>query len=223
MKLTCLGSGSSGNCYLLESGGELLIIDAGVKFKTLLANSRLTSFSRVAGVLITHEHKDHSLAAGELIKAGIVVLSPLNIKPRCKYRLGGWDIMPFECRHDVVNFGYVIRSDGKTLVYATDTVTLPPIAKADYWLVECNYTQAAWENSLMKDDARLSYLGRVQSSHMGLEYLNGYFTALKAPQRAIIACHLSEHGNADTEAIRATLGRYTDSIDIAATGKEWEL
>ena len=28
MILRCLGSGSSGNCYLLDSGNEVLILDA---------------------------------------------------------------------------------------------------------------------------------------------------------------------------------------------------
>lgn len=223
MRLTCLGSGSSGNCYLLESNGELLILDAGIKFKTLLSSKRLTSFGKVAGAVVTHEHKDHSLCVEELERAGVTVLTPRNVKPRCKYRLGGFDILPFECKHDAVNYGYLIRAENKTLVYATDTATLPKIDKADCWLVECNYSQGAWEDSLMQEDARLSYLGRVQSSHMSLEYLDSYFAALKARQKAIIACHLSEHGNADTEAIRATLGQHTDYIDIAAVGKEWEL
>lgn len=223
MKLTCLGSGSTGNCYLLtDFSGEVLILDAGVKFKAIQASKRLASFSRVAGAVVTHEHKDHSLCAEDLRRAGITVLSPRNVKPVKKYRLGSFDIMPFVCKHDVINYGFIVRAGGKTLAYATDTAALPPI-KADYWLVECNYTEEAWENSLKREDARLSYLGRVRESHMSIEYLDEYFAALKAPQKAIIACHLSEHGNADTEAIRATLGRYAALTDISAAGKEWTL
>lgn len=223
MRLTCLGSGSAGNCYLLtNAAGEILILDAGVKFKVLLASKRVTSFGSVPGALVTHTHKDHSLCAEELRRAGVTVLSPANVCPRQMYRLGGFDVIPFVCVHDVTNYGYLLRCEGKTLVYATDTAALPPIM-ADYWLVECNYTQAAWEDSLMRDDARLCYLGRVKESHMSLEYLIEYFAAYKAPQKAIIACHLSEHGNADTEAIRAALGPYTPLMDIAAAGKEWDL
>ena len=33
MKLKCLGSGSSGNCYILESDTEALIIEAGLPLK----------------------------------------------------------------------------------------------------------------------------------------------------------------------------------------------
>ena len=36
MKLKCLGSGSSGNCYLLIAGnGETLIIDPGLQIKEI--------------------------------------------------------------------------------------------------------------------------------------------------------------------------------------------
>ena len=31
MKLKCLGSGSSGNCYLLSTETETLILDCGIK------------------------------------------------------------------------------------------------------------------------------------------------------------------------------------------------
>lgn len=31
MVLHCLGSGSSGNCYLLDSGNEVLVLDCGGK------------------------------------------------------------------------------------------------------------------------------------------------------------------------------------------------
>ena len=35
MKLKCLGSGSSGNCYILENDSEALIIEAGIPFMTV--------------------------------------------------------------------------------------------------------------------------------------------------------------------------------------------
>lgn len=55
MNLTIVGSGSSGNCYILENDNEALIIEAGVKF-TEIKKVLNFSLSKVRGVLISHEH-----------------------------------------------------------------------------------------------------------------------------------------------------------------------
>ena len=34
-ELICLGSGSSGNCYLLKHDGKTLILDAGVRWREI--------------------------------------------------------------------------------------------------------------------------------------------------------------------------------------------
>ena len=224
MQLTCLGSGSSGNCFLLEDDGEILILDAGVKFKQLLTCKRLTSFSRVAGALITHEHKDHSLCVPQLVKAGVEVYSPNNLVTRYKYKVGRYAVMPFLCYHDVVNYGYVIRCpSGATVVYATDTAALPLIKHVDVWIVECNYTGRLWAENVSKTDRMFEYFGRVKECHMGLETLQGYFKSLQTPTAAIFLTHLSESGNADPKEMLRAMDPYADTVAIATRGKEWTL
>ncbi len=224
MRLICLGSGSSGNCFLLDSGGELLILDAGVPFKKLLHCKQLKSFSRVSGAVITHEHKDHSLSVPDLYKSGIEVFSPLNLKAGKKYRIGKFDVLPFLCVHDVETFGYIIRcATGETLAYATDTAALPPLKGVDYFVVECNYSEKLWQENVAKATMGFRYFGRVKECHMGLETLTGYFDALKVPAKAIILCHLSENGNADNESFKAAMAPYAALTDVAAANKEWEL
>lgn len=53
MKLKIIGSGSSGNCYILESDTEALIIEAGLPFlevkKALNFNVR-----KIVGVVASH-------------------------------------------------------------------------------------------------------------------------------------------------------------------------
>ena len=59
MNLKVLGSGSSGNCYLIEANdNEKLILDAGVKFKIVQKELNF-NFNGIKAVLITHEHMDH--------------------------------------------------------------------------------------------------------------------------------------------------------------------
>ena len=75
MKLKVLGSGSSGNCYILESDTEALIIEAGVRFKDVKVALDF-NVSKIMGVVISHSHGDHAKYVSEYEKAGISVFKP---------------------------------------------------------------------------------------------------------------------------------------------------
>lgn len=56
MKLTCLGSSSAGNCYLLQAdSGETLIIDCGIPIKAIKKGLDW-NIRRIKGVIISHTH-----------------------------------------------------------------------------------------------------------------------------------------------------------------------
>jgi phosphoribosyl 1,2-cyclic phosphodiesterase len=62
MKLTVLGSGSTGNAVLIVAGNTRVLVDAGLSAKEI--TRRLTLVGEdvhgLDGVLVTHEHGDHS-------------------------------------------------------------------------------------------------------------------------------------------------------------------
>ena len=62
MKLTVLGSGSTGNAIFIVAGDTRVLVDAGLSAKEI--TRRLAQVGedvqRVDGILITHEHGDHS-------------------------------------------------------------------------------------------------------------------------------------------------------------------
>ena len=68
MKFSVLGSGSKGNCTLIESGSTRILIDAGFSGKEI--NRRLALIDRspqdLNAILITHEHGDHVGGVGVL-------------------------------------------------------------------------------------------------------------------------------------------------------------
>ena len=70
MKFSVLGSGSKGNCTLVQSGSTRVLIDNGFSGKELLA--RLHQIGVVAETLtalvITHEHADHIKGVGVLAR-----------------------------------------------------------------------------------------------------------------------------------------------------------
>ena len=68
LKFLSLSSGSSGNCYYLESGGEAILVDLGMgirRFKKYFADYGL-SFSRLKAIFVTHDHADHVQSVGRL-------------------------------------------------------------------------------------------------------------------------------------------------------------
>jgi len=61
MKLTVLGSGSTGNAVLIVAGDTRVLVDAGLSAKELARRLALVGedIHRLDGVLVTHEHGDH--------------------------------------------------------------------------------------------------------------------------------------------------------------------
>lgn len=56
MKLKCISTGSSGNCYLLQAGsGETLIIDCGIGIKEIKKGLNW-DIRGIKGVIISHAH-----------------------------------------------------------------------------------------------------------------------------------------------------------------------
>lgn len=68
VQFTILGSGSNGNCAYLEYGNTRLLIDAGFSAKQI--RERLAQIGRapesLSGILLTHEHTDHTNGLGTL-------------------------------------------------------------------------------------------------------------------------------------------------------------
>ena len=66
--LYVLGSGSKGNCCVVESEGVALLIDAGFSAREIERRAEIVGFelSRLIGIAITHEHGDHSRGAPRL-------------------------------------------------------------------------------------------------------------------------------------------------------------
>ena len=62
MKLTVLGSGSSGNAILIAAGNTRVLVDAGLSAKEIVRRFTLMGedAQRLDGILVTHEHGDHA-------------------------------------------------------------------------------------------------------------------------------------------------------------------
>src|SRR5215510_1350754 len=70
MKLSVLGSGSTGNAVLLVANGTRVLVDAGLSSREIAR--RMSSLredpNALDGILITHEHGDHAGGLRVLMK-----------------------------------------------------------------------------------------------------------------------------------------------------------
>jgi phosphoribosyl 1,2-cyclic phosphodiesterase len=68
--LHILGSGSRGNCFVVEADGGFLLLDAGFSARetTRRAQQAGLQLSCAAGIALTHEHGDHAAGAARLAR-----------------------------------------------------------------------------------------------------------------------------------------------------------
>lgn len=68
--LYVLGSGSRGNCFAVESEGTAVLVDAGFSAREIERRGQAAGLAldRVAAIVLTHEHGDHTCGAARLAR-----------------------------------------------------------------------------------------------------------------------------------------------------------
>ena len=138
MKFCSLASGSSGNCFYLESGNHSVLIDLGISCKSL-SNKLLelgTSPEKLDAIFLTHEHTDHisgvntfsskfqvpifaTKGTSKHIQSNIEIISPED-----KMGIGNLKIESFKKSHDSSSpVSYAVSSNGKKVSVITDLGT----------------------------------------------------------------------------------------------------
>lgn len=230
MKMTVLGSGSSGNCYLLDDGKEILVIEAGIPFEEV-KKAIDYQVSRIVGVLSSHSHMDHRKYLHEYEEAGIpvvkgnqmVTLDCSYIKADNRYSFGNYKVMAFPCVHDVPCYGYVIfHMKMGRLVFVTDTEYVKyRFSNVHHIMVEANYAQDIIDENVNNGIIPESLRKRIMKSHTSLETAKGIVKANKNPMlRNVVLLHLSGH-NSDCKRFVAEMkeiaGEYCN-VDAAKKG-----
>ncbi len=148
VSLTVLASGSRGNCSVLSSGRTRLLVDAGLSCRETLRRLHLAgepadSFS---GILISHEHSDHTNGAARLGRElGVpVYMSEAThdawrrysengleriefFSPGHEFQVGDISVLPFTIPHDAADpVGFRFRSEGVKVSMVTDLGYVPP-------------------------------------------------------------------------------------------------
>lgn len=222
MKLTCLGSGSAGNCYLLHNETECLVIEAGIPFKEV---KKVLDFniSKIVGVVVSHEHGDHAKYLNEYIKVGIPIMAPSmgHITGALSAISKPFAVRTFPLVHDVPCVGFLIEHmEIGRLLFATDTEYIRYKFKGlNHIMIECNYSlellNKAYHEGLQE---------RIKLTHMEFETCKDFIVANRNEVlKTVCLMHLSDQTSDERMFQKEVNELVKCPVYVANKGLEYEL
>lgn len=225
IEIAPLASSSRANAHIISDGISPLLLDCGLSIKELRRRSGF-GLTDLVGVLVTHEHKDHSRAALDLMRAGIDVYMTAGtaealgldhhrlqvIQAKRQFQVGDWIILPFETQHDAKEpVGFLLaNSEGERLLYATDTYYVRyKFPGLTHIMVECNYARDILQDNLEAGVVPVVLKNRLLKSHFSLDNVKAFLKANDLSKvQEIHLIHLSD-GNSDAARFKAEIQALT--------------
>lgn len=247
MRVIHTGSRAGNSYALVADSGEILLLDAGCRYKDILKGTDYR-VSDISGVLLTHEHQDHIKSFRDFMRAGVQCFGCdelaeyietvygekiKGLAEKRQVQIGSFVITPFYLPHTTrdkdtgalipcPNFGYLIQCGDEKLLYMTDWEYCSYIFKRqriNYMVLECNHM-----DNLM-DSSSANYIHALKG-HSSLSVVKDFVEVNKTPDlRNIILCHLSSE-NADPETmqkeVQSVAGKWV-SVAVAKAGMELKM
>jgi phosphoribosyl 1,2-cyclic phosphodiesterase len=244
MRFASLGSGSSGNCMVIEQASTRLLLDCGFSVKETIArlSQLMLAPEDISGILVTHEHDDHAKGAFKLaeklnipvwLSHGTRVMTTRYlpktqvqtniVDSHTSFEIGDMQITPFPVPHDAREPTQFVFSNGQhKLGVLTDTGGTTPHIKemlsgCDALVLECNHDLS------MLETGPYSYaLKKRVGGHLG--HLDNQSAANLLAEldnsklKHIVAAHLSAKNNKETlakNALSQVLSCDADWVGIA--------
>jgi phosphoribosyl 1,2-cyclic phosphodiesterase len=229
MRVAVLGSGSAGNCLVVESGGRRILIDAGFSCREIESRLRRVGIDPEAleAVVLTHEHNDHSLGADRLARRlGLEVYATAgtlkslqwsrDARPRLHalasgwpYQIGGFQVETFSVPHDATDPVGVVVSDGAgaRLGLAADLGCWSRLAAARLQEIDALILETNHDLEMLRRGPYPWVLKQRVASRHG--HLSNQQAAEALPElvsdrlRSIVLYHLSRTNNAPALALAA--------------------
>lgn len=232
MRLHCIATGSTGNCYTLASeSGETLILDCGIPIKEIKKGLNW-NIKDVVGVLCTHKHLDHSKSLDNFKKMSIPVFAPYQ-RNYNKKNYGGFTIYPFPLQtldgnwtHTDANgepcpiFGFLItHKEMGRMLYITDCELIKWRFKdINHILLGVNYDKDLVDT----DNPKANHVFR---GHLSIDTACDFVKANDSDSlQNVIMCHLSsENANKDSFIEKMKNAVNGANVDVAEQGKSWSL
>ena len=226
MKLFVLGSGSSGNCLVVEADGERLLVDAGMGPVRATERMRALGAELVTpraplGLFVTHHHGDHAAHALPLARAlrapvfahaGIPLVSRKRVEvrpyaPGRPLHLGPFEVEALVIPHDAPHVALRVSAGGLRFGIATDlghaTRELRLLLQGcDLVMLEANHCPAMLEAGPYPPRLKRRVAGPL--GHLTNEQAADLAAALEDTRVSrLVLAHLSRTNNSPERALAA--------------------
>ena len=235
MKLKCIATGSTGNCYTLTSdNGETLILDCGISIKEIKKGLNW-NVKDVVGAICTHSHQDHSKSVKDLNNMGIPVCTPYKkllmsqFLSNSYFTVRTFDLTTVDGRWTHTNadgsecpcYGFLItHPEMGRMLYITDTELIKWRFKdINHILLGVNYDKDLVDTD---NDPKTRHVFR---GHLSIDTACGFVKANYSDSlQNVIMCHLSAE-NADSDSFIEKMKKVAcgANVDVAERNKEWIL
>jgi len=190
VRLTVLGSGSSGNCAVVSTGRTTLLIDAGLSAKQICVRLEAAGYSldQLDGILLTHEHQDHTnglevLSSKRNLSLYATALTRETLQGNLKFRAQpSWRLMTtgsafefqdlriecFPVPHDAVDpVGFVIADEESRLGVLSDVGFVTNLIKDRLKTSDSLFIEANYDAQLLEADTKRPWATkqRISSRH----------------------------------------------------------
>jgi phosphoribosyl 1,2-cyclic phosphodiesterase len=232
MDIKVLASGSSGNAYLVSDRHTTLLMECGISYKEIQRKLNFKT-AEIDACLVTHEHKDHSKAIKDILKAGIDcymsegTIDVLGVsghrvkpvKPLKQFSINTFIVLPFDIEHDAVEpLGFLLYSTKtkEKLLYITDTAYIRYQFKGlTHIMIECNYSIETLKNNA---ELNIEVKKRIIKTHFSLENVKEFLKANDLTKvEQIWLLHLSDN-NSDAERFKREIQELTGKEVYIAEG-----
>lgn len=242
MRLTVLGSGSSGNGYILQNDNEALIIECGMPLQDA-ATELCGNMQKVVGCLVTHSHGDHAKFIAQYARPFHIFATKGTLEekkandndfhyhavPMLKeFRIGNFVIKAFDTVHDTKEpCGFIIyHPDMGDMLFLTDShhIKYKLSFPLDYILIECNHMDSLVDKSVREGIIPKKIGIRAKATHMSLERCLNCLKENKLEKtKAIVLIHMSAN-NGDAELFSSEVAKATGkAVHVAKKGFSLEL
>ena len=216
-----LCSGSSGNCALVFSGNETLLIDAGANAKAIVAGLGFAGVDPrgLSGILITHAHRDHISAlpvfskktsatiyastetAEEIVRQCPALSDRLyTFRAGNAFAVGETGLQSFKTPHDSPgSVGYIIDTGKNKIGYATDIGYMSESILSRLRGLPLVVLESNHDIEMLKNGPYPYFLKKrilSQNGHLSnAECAESVVYLARGGTRKIVLAHLSEHNN----------------------------
>ena len=224
MTLTVVGTGSSGNSYVLDNGKETLVLDFGLDARSI-KKALGYNVMNLAGGVVSHIHNDHCKSAKDFENVCPIYKPYENnvyaISPYVQY--GSYLIQAFDLPHNGTdNYGFLIRTDNQSLLYMTDFEYCKynfRKLKINHMVIECNY-----QDKLVRNDLP-NYEHKIRG-HCSLDTCLGFIKANETTALKTVTIIHMGYGSCDPQdcvnTIKSIVGPSV-AVDYARPGLEIQM